>query len=233
MQDVFSYDIHGSKKLPNNWCKRIKQHKTRYYSTKVTSRKNRRKSQLTSKIYSSLYTMHTHYFDNNFHSDTRYTLQGSIANKDMPLQSTAGVFSAKQFDTGTCILLESMYAHTDIHKQGGRRLDLCSGYGIVGARRLMDSPEHKRYIHGVEINDRAVACAQKNRENANHTDQQEYELHTTDAQTRLQTHTHYYDLIAVNPPFACGKKRCQQLLSHSLQSLTPEGSIRIVLATRR
>lgn len=193
--------------------------------------------------------MHSHYFDSTFTSDAHYTITQEVANKQLTLHSTAGVFSAQKFDQGTCILLNTMYAYEHNYTtQGGRRLDLCTGYGLVGARRLMDTPTHQRSIHGVEINTRALACAQHNRNNIhkltskqNNSSKgektndinQTYALHHEDAHTRTQTHTYYYDVIAVNPPFACGKQRCQKLLSLAIQSLTPQGSLRAVLPTRR
>ena len=48
----------------------------------------------------------SHYFTNDFQSDEVYTVTGKIAGYQLSLKTGPGIFSYKEFDEGTVIMLE-------------------------------------------------------------------------------------------------------------------------------
>ena len=65
----------------------------------------------------------SHYFTNDFQSEETRQVKGFVSGQVLDLVAGPGIFSYKQFDPGTVLMLEN--AHI---ANGSTVLDLCCGY---------------------------------------------------------------------------------------------------------
>lgn len=127
-----------------------------------------------------------------------------------------GVFSKKEIDEGTEILLNTI-CEEDL---GEEVLDLGCGYGVIGNVLKKMHPEVRMVC--VDINPRAVELAQLNCEkNAVVCD--------VFASNGFEAITQSFDTIVTNPPIRTGKKNIYHMFEESYHHLNDGGSLYIVI----
>ena len=130
------------------------------------------------------------------------------------LVTDAGVFSARQLDPGTKVLL------TEAPRPpiAGDVLDLGCGYGPIALTMATRCPDRK--VIGVDVNTRAIELATANAERAGLSNV-EFTLSVPD-ETRFAA-------IYSNPPIRIGKAALHELLTAWLPRLLPGGVAYLVV----
>ncbi|MFQ6050392.1 MAG: class I SAM-dependent methyltransferase [Candidatus Hydrothermarchaeota archaeon] len=133
--------------------------------------------------------------------------------------TASGVFSSKQIDYGTRLLLD--YAEID---KNDDILDLGCGYGVIGivAAKITDG---KVYL--TDINKRAVWLAKKNiRLNRVNAIALHGDLYEPVKDLR-------FDKILTNPPISAGYDTLNRIITEGIEHLNKNGSIQLVLSRGR
>ena len=151
----------------------------------------------------------------------RSEIQVRVEGVDLNLLTDRGVFSGRQIDKGTAVLIRSMELPGE-----GRVLDLGCGYGVVGIAAAMRTPG--TMVTLVDINARATELAGENCRRAGVSN---VEVLTGDVAQVLDDRT--FDVILCNPPYRMGKKIVIGILSDAAHRLNPGGSLWIVGRTKQ
>ena len=129
------------------------------------------------------------------------------------LFSASGLFSKKELDKATALLIE----RAEI--KGKKILDLGCGYGVIGIALLRDNPELDMTFS--DINERAIKITKKN-----------LELHKLKGEViksnLFENIDEKYDVILSNPPYAAGREICFKLIEDAHTHLNKEGTLQIV-----
>ncbi len=133
----------------------------------------------------------------------------------MELATDRGVFSPRQIDPGTAVLLK----HLD-PVPAGTLLDLGCGYGPIAIAVALRQP--KATVWAVDVNERALRLARANAEAANATNIVTVLPGDVPAEAR-------FDRIYSNPPIRIGKTALHELLTEWLGRLAPAGLARLVV----
>ncbi len=160
-----------------------------------------------------------HYYDKGPKRSARRYITVSIRGVGLELLSSPGVFSAKEIDKGTLLLLENAEV-----PDSGNVLDLGCGYGVIGIFLAKVNPKLKVYM--VDINPRAVKIAKLNAK-----------INGVDDRVEVLVGDLYEPLPPVkfkaifsNPPLAAGKETVMRVISEAPKWLTSEGTLQVVLA---
>jgi len=162
----------------------------------------------------------SHYFVNNqtLEHDIR-TLELSLQGTNLTLITDRGVFSNKEIDEGSIVLLKSIIKTIDVK---GNILDVGCGYGTLGLYLAKRYPTTKVTLF--DINERAVSLTRENIKNNHLTNAHVYV--DSDYQA-LPKQT--FNLIVINPPIHAGKKVYYPLLSEARDYLTDGGVLMFVI----
>ncbi|ODM26716.1 class I SAM-dependent methyltransferase [Acetivibrio mesophilus] len=144
-----------------------------------------------------------------------YTVKDSV----IKLNTDAGVFSKKKVDFGSDLLIRS------IPPIAGNILDIGCGYGVIGISLALLNPNSK--ITMIDINERAVDLASENIRlngiaNAN--------VLKSDGFSNV---TGTFEAIVSNPPIRTGKKVIYPIFENSINFLNPGGSIYLVIQKKQ
>jgi len=146
------------------------------------------------------------------------TLNLSLEGINLSLLSDRGVFSNKEIDEGSIVLLKSVLKE----KSPENILDVGCGYGTLGlylAARYKDAK-----VTLFDVNERAVALTKENITKNNITN-----AHVYVADNYQALNKHSFDLIVINPPIRAGKKVYYPLLSEAKDYLTDGGILMFVI----
>jgi 16S rRNA (guanine1207-N2)-methyltransferase len=132
------------------------------------------------------------------------------------LDTDSGMFSPDRIDAGTRVLLEA----APPPPAEGALLDLGCGYGPIALTLASRSPSAK--VFGVDINERALAIAERNA-SAAHLDNVRF-IKADELDPALR-----FDAIWSNPPIRIGKPALHDLLATWLDRLTPTGTAHLVV----
>lgn len=168
-------------------------------------------------------SMADHYYSEKPQSESaprtwHYQLRG----KDYTFVSDIGVFSKKEVDFGTRLLVEA-FQEPDIP---GDLLDLGCGYGPIGIS-LADSYSN-RHVYMVDINERAVMLAEQNAKR-NHVSN--IEVRQSDGLSQVGHHS--FAAIVTNPPIRAGKKIVYQMYEDSFNALLKNGELWVVIQKKQ
>jgi 16S rRNA (guanine1207-N2)-methyltransferase len=151
----------------------------------------------------------------------REAVTTALRGHSLTLFTEAGVFSRRQVDRGTRLLIE--------HLQVGPSdivLDLGCGYGAIGVIAALLA--HKGRVTLIDINQRAVNLA---RENLRANGIENAEVHQSDGFASIPDSA--FDVIALNPPIRAGLSAVRGLIAESAEHLRPEGHFYFVGRTKQ
>jgi len=134
-----------------------------------------------------------------------------------------GVFSRGGIDFGSRLLIEAVQL-----MPGDRVLDLGCGYGAVGVALAASNADTR--ITMVDVNERAVLCAQKNA--VRNGVAKQVEIMQRDGLSGLAPEVDF-SVIACNPPIRAGKETVYRLLAEAAQKLTREGRLYVVIQKKQ
>lgn len=132
--------------------------------------------------------------------------------------SDDGVFSKRQFDFGSRVLLEAM-----VDQLAGRVLDLGCGYGPIG---ILAGRTKRLDLTMVDVNPRAIELAKANALAHG----VEADILVSDGFQKL---TGPFDYILLNPPIRAGKAVIYQLFTDAYNYLAPGGQLVIVMRKKQ
>ena len=159
----------------------------------------------------------THYYtDNNNLASNKREFDYYFDNEVFRFTTDNGVFSKKNIDYGSYILIKTIYKLN----LGNSLLDLGSGYGPIGIILKRFNPNVE--IEMVDVNSRATELAKLNCQ-SNKTD---IKVHLCENILELNNN---FDTITLNPPIRAGKKVIYDLYDKSKEKLNEGGHLYIVI----
>lgn len=145
-----------------------------------------------------------------------HIIRARIKNFDLIFKSASGVFSAREIDKASKLLIEK--AEIPTHS---RILDLGCGYGMLGVVAAKGCPTC--YVILTDINKRAVRLA---KENILLNRVGNAEARQGDMYESLQDGK--FDVILLNPPMAAGRDVVLRMIREAPKYLNNYGSLQIV-----
>ena len=149
-------------------------------------------------------------------ADVRKTLEVTLRDHPVTVETSNGVFSAHRVDLGTSVLLR----HAPMPPLEGTFLDLGCGWGAIALALALESPEAT--VYAVDANERAIELARSNAE-ANGCGN----IHAGTA--AVVPGDVRFDVIWSNPPIRIGKEALHELLMEWLPRLVSDGHAYLVV----
>lgn len=149
-------------------------------------------------------------------ADVRKTLEVTLRDHPVTVETSNGVFSAHRVDLGTSVLLR----HAPMPPLEGTFLDLGCGWGAIALALALESPEAT--VYAVDVNERAIELARSNAE-ANGCGN----IHAGTA--AVVPGDVRFDVIWSNPPIRIGKEALHELLMEWLPRLVSDGHAYLVV----
>lgn len=165
----------------------------------------------------------SHYFINDESVESKpRTIHYEIAGHSFDLLTDNGVFSKKELDEGTRLLLETLVPLQLV----GKMLDIGCGYGPIGLTLATLSPSLN--VTCSDVNSRALALCEKNAA------QLALSHRVTCLQSDIYTEIEgLYDSIVSNPPIRAGKKVTYAIYVGAKDHLIDGGSLFIVIRIKQ
>ncbi len=162
-----------------------------------------------------------HYYSANPTSETRRGLiQTHLCDKFFEFVTASSVFSKKQVDAGTKLLIESM-----ILPPGGRVLDVGCGYGAVGITAASFNPNLQVLL--TDVNMRAVRLTQENVERNKVTNAEVrwgYLYEPVDGLT--------FNCVLSNPPISAGMTIVKAIIMEAPNIMVKKGTFQMVVKSK-
>lgn len=168
--------------------------------------------------------MTEHYFTSKPTSEHKvFHFTAVLRGKEYVFQTDAGVFSRREIDRGTQLLIESLLC-----KEGDVVLDLGCGYGPIGIA-AGDLVGPKGHVYLVDMNERAVELASENLK----ANQVTNGTALVSDGFRSLPEDLQFDWVVTNPPIRAGKAVVYGLLDDAYESLKPGGGLMVVIRTKQ
>lgn len=148
-----------------------------------------------------------------------FTLKG----RTFRFKSDNGVFSKKEVDFGSRLLVESFNLNEAVE---GNILDVGCGYGPIGISIAAAYPD--RTIEMIDINSRAVELSKVNAASNGIANVNIYESDRFDKVASNQ-----FAAILTNPPIRAGKSVVHEILEESYRSLVAGGELWVVIQKKQ
>jgi len=146
----------------------------------------------------------------------------TLKNKSFRFKTDNGVFSKREVDFGSRLLIESF----EMPNVEGLLLDVGCGYGPIGlslAKYYQD-----RMIHMVDVNERAIELA---KENAELNQIQNVRIYESDRLLNVKENT--FAAILTNPPIRAGKITVHDIFEQSFNHLVSKGELWVVIQKKQ
>ena len=160
--------------------------------------------------------MAEHYYTNaptSKHEERHISAQ--IGNRCLRFETDAGTFSKEHMDPGSLLLINT------VPTLSGRVADIGCGWGAIGISLAVKNPD--AFIEMVDVNERALALAQKNaEENA----VRNVRIFASDALAQVEPGLSY---VVTNPPIRAGKQVIYGFFAQAFEKLLPGGKLYIVI----
>lgn len=158
-----------------------------------------------------------HYFAEDPKSlSKKRIIKTKIKGVEIFLNSDSGIFSSKEIDFGSRLLVENSKIN------GKEVLDLGCGYGIIGIAVKKLNPNISLTL--VDINKRAVNLTKENCLLNNI----EANVFCSDLFAHPELINKKFDTILTNPPFSAGKRVCFNFIEQSFGHLNNKGILFLV-----
>ncbi len=145
-----------------------------------------------------------------------------LRNFQIRFKTDNGVFSKKEVDFGSRLLIESF----QMPEISGDILDVGCGYGPIGLTVAKTWPN--RTVHMIDVNLRALQLTIDNSELNGIKNVNVYESDRLDA-----VNEHKFAAILTNPPIRAGKKVVHDIYEQSYKNLLPNGELWIVIQKKQ
>ncbi|WP_449622211.1 class I SAM-dependent methyltransferase [Robertmurraya sp. Marseille-Q9965] len=145
----------------------------------------------------------------------------TLRNHKLKFKTDNGVFSKKEVDFGSRLLVESF----KLPEIEGDLLDVGCGYGPIGLSIAKDTG---RDIHMVDVNERALSLAKENATLNNIANVSIYESNCLE-----QVKHKEFAAILTNPPIRAGKKVVHQIFEQSFSCLQDKGELWVVIQKKQ
>lgn len=146
----------------------------------------------------------------------------TLRNKLFRFKTDNGVFSKKEVDFGSRLLIEVF----ELPNVEGPVLDVGCGYGPIGLSIANNYPE--RNVHMIDVNERAIELAKANAEqNA----VQNVEIYESDTLKSVEEFN--FAAILTNPPIRAGKKTVHDIFDQSYEHLVTSGELWVVIQKKQ
>ncbi|MFK2826834.1 class I SAM-dependent methyltransferase [Bacillus sp. B190/17] len=167
--------------------------------------------------------MTNHYFSQTPDSESNPVFwEYSLKGRTFRFKTDAGVFSKKEVDFGSRLLIETF----QVPEMEGPVLDAGCGYGPIGLSVASILPD--RMVHMIDVNQRALSLAKENAA-LNHIDN--VKIYESD---RLgNVHETGFAAILTNPPIRAGKKVVFDFFRQSYEKLAEGGWLWIVIQKKQ
>ena len=142
-------------------------------------------------------------------------MQFQAGSRCLRFETDAGTFSKGHLDPGSRLLIDTVPNMT------GRCADIGCGWGAIGAALAALNPE--LFVEMVDVNERAVALAQKNLKANRLANARAY---LSDALTGVESGL---DFCVTNPPIRAGKAVIYGFFNQAAEKLKPGGKLYIVI----
>lgn len=168
--------------------------------------------------------MTNHYYSKNpsVQSDPKYW-EFPLRGKTFRFKTDNGVFSKKEVDFGSRLLIESFSYPAGVE---GRLLDVGCGYGPIGLSLANAYPDVM--VEMVDVNARAVELA---KENAASNGISNVELYESDVLENVE-HTSFAAILT-NPPIRAGKNVVHEIFTKSYDHLCAGGELWVVIQKKQ
>jgi 16S rRNA (guanine1207-N2)-methyltransferase len=146
----------------------------------------------------------------------------TLKNNQFRFKTDNGVFSKREVDFGSRLLIESF----ELPTIDGLLLDVGCGYGPIGlslAKYYQD-----RMVHMVDVNGRAIELA---KENAELNRIQNVKVYESDRLLSVKEKT--FAAILTNPPIRAGKKTVHDIFEQSYEHLASQGELWVVIQKKQ
>jgi 16S rRNA G1207 methylase RsmC len=147
-------------------------------------------------------------------------IKTQINGKVFKFLTSSGVFSKKQIDTGTRLLIEA-----SIIPKKGYVLDLGCGYGAVGIAIAILNPDLKIFM--IDLNKRAIWLTKKNikMNNVNNVEIRTGQLYEPVKDLKFNS-------ILSNPPISAGMDIVKKIIIESPNYLLKKGTFQMVVRSK-
>ncbi|MBA4537006.1 class I SAM-dependent methyltransferase [Bacillus aquiflavi] len=167
--------------------------------------------------------MNDHYYSRTQNADSKplfwnYTLK----NHPFRFKTDNGVFSKKEVDFGSRLLIETFEAP----KINGLFLDVGCGYGPIGLAVALSYPNE--IVHMVDVNERAISLA---KENAKINQVSNVLIYESDQLSNVKEKD--FAAVITNPPIRAGKKIVHGIFTQALDHLKPNGELWVVIQKKQ
>jgi 16S rRNA (guanine1207-N2)-methyltransferase len=148
-------------------------------------------------------------------------IQIKLRGKEFTFVTDAGVFSKKEIDFGSKLLIETM-----VINRADFVLDVGCGYGPIGLSAAVLADQGR--VTMVDINERAVLLS---RDNAKRNGLNNVTVLQSDLLAQVAENK--FDCILTNPPIRAGKIVVHQIFSQAYSSLVPGGRLWVVIQKKQ
>lgn len=167
--------------------------------------------------------MSEQYFSSNPNTESKpqswtFTLRGD----SFRFHTDAGVFSQKEVDYGSRVLIENFEAV----EEDGDILDIGCGYGPISLALAKSFPNRK--VIGVDVNQRALALAEKNAAENKISNVTFLESNITETVKESR-----FASVVTNPPIRAGKKVVHAIFKEAKDVLKPNGELWVVIQKKQ
>jgi len=153
-------------------------------------------------------------------------IKAHFFNKEFQFYTDAGVFSKKQVDFGSSLLINTVAIDNKV-----KVLDLGCGYGPIGISLASEVKNGKVCL--VDINERAVQLARRNLEMNKRLISEKVEMQILQSDGFTNVTDRDFDIILFNPPIRAGKALIYDLFEESVQYLREDGELWIVIQKKQ
>lgn len=144
-----------------------------------------------------------------------------LRDEKMNFYSDRGVFSKKEVDFGSQLLIETF----NLPKQAGAILDVGCGYGPIGLSVARLDPE--RTVHMVDVNERALELSEKNAMRNKITNVKIYKSNG------LEDVEETFAAVLTNPPIRAGKQVVHMIFEQAFEKLAGGGELWVVIQKKQ
>jgi 16S rRNA (guanine1207-N2)-methyltransferase len=167
--------------------------------------------------------MSNHYYSKKPESESApVTWDFTLRGHKFRFKTDSGVFSRKEVDFGSRLLIESF----DYGYNGGKILDVGCGYGPIGLSVAKAFPDAT--VHMVDVNERALGLA---KENAAQNAVENVRIYESDR--LLQVEDGPFQAILTNPPIRAGKNIVHEIFEQSVDRLADNGELWVVIQKKQ